>query len=398
MASYAQVTRTIKLPDSLRTARFERAPELGPRVLFFSGGSALRPLSRVLKRYTHNSVHLITPFDSGGSSAVLRKAFDMLSIGDLRNRLVALADESVRGNPEIYRLFCYRLPLAASDDELLVELGQMVSGTHPLVSEVPQPMRHIIRRNLRFLADHAPSELELRGANIGNLMLTGGYLAQDRDVESTLFLFSKLLEVRGVVRPVADTQCHLAVTLADGTRVVGQHLLTGKEVAPLGQRIGEIFLVRSLEDPTPTEVDVEDKVLRLIRRADLVVYSIGSFYSSVLANLLPRGIGRTIARTRVPKVYVPNCAPDPEQMGMTVADCVDSIVSTVRADAGAEVPTSAILDLVLIDSRAEYAAALDPEALLARGVQVVDVPIMELQSGVAKVEPQLLAEVLLSLC
>ena len=66
--------RAASVPDPLRVARCRRAPELGPRILFFTGGSALRDLSIVLKRYTHNSIHLVTPFDSGGSSAALREA------------------------------------------------------------------------------------------------------------------------------------------------------------------------------------------------------------------------------------------------------------------------------------------------------------------------------------
>ena len=40
---------------------------------------------RGLKHYTHNSIHLITPFDSGGSSAVIRRTFRVLSVGDIRN-------------------------------------------------------------------------------------------------------------------------------------------------------------------------------------------------------------------------------------------------------------------------------------------------------------------------
>ena len=68
------ISRSARLPDPLRIARCRRAPELGPRVLFFSGGTALRDTSRKLVGYTHNSIHLITPFDSGGSSAHLRRA------------------------------------------------------------------------------------------------------------------------------------------------------------------------------------------------------------------------------------------------------------------------------------------------------------------------------------
>ena len=66
-------------------------PPLGPRLVFFTGGTALRDLSRQLIHYTHNSVHLVTPFDSGGSSAALRRSFAMPAVGDIRNRLLALA-------------------------------------------------------------------------------------------------------------------------------------------------------------------------------------------------------------------------------------------------------------------------------------------------------------------
>src|SRR5690606_21260153 len=115
--------------------------------------------------------------DSGGSSAEIRRAFDMLSLGDLRNRRVALAEESVRGNPEIYTLFSYRLRPQFTDLQLKAELQELVDGTHSLVEAVPQPMRHLIRTHLRFFAERMPPGFDLRGANVGNLMLTGGYLA-----------------------------------------------------------------------------------------------------------------------------------------------------------------------------------------------------------------------------
>jgi hypothetical protein len=81
-----KVSRTLVCPDMVRVDRCNRLPEYGPKIVFFSGGSAIFDLSNVLKNYTHNSVHLITPFDSGGSSAIIREAFNMLSVGDLRNR------------------------------------------------------------------------------------------------------------------------------------------------------------------------------------------------------------------------------------------------------------------------------------------------------------------------
>ena len=128
-----RITHTARLPDPVKLARYLKSPELGPRVLFFSGGTALTGVSRELKRYTHNSIHLVTPFDSGGSSAKLRKAFAMPSIGDLRSRLTALADENITGHPDVYQLFTYRFPTTEPPDALLTSLESMIRGKEPRI-------------------------------------------------------------------------------------------------------------------------------------------------------------------------------------------------------------------------------------------------------------------------
>ena len=79
-------------------------PDGGSRILFFSGGTALAPVAAELSRHTRNAVHVITTFDSGGSSAELRRAFDMPAVGDIRARIMALADRSLEGNPETVEL------------------------------------------------------------------------------------------------------------------------------------------------------------------------------------------------------------------------------------------------------------------------------------------------------
>src|SRR5215467_8543104 len=163
-----RLSRVPIIPDLVRVARYQRAPELGPRLLFFSGGTALREVSQILTDYTHNSFHLITPFDSGGSSAALRRAFGMISVGDLRNRLLALADRNVRGHPEIYRLFAHRFPATAEQEDLRDQLDRMVRGEHPLVDAVPNPMRSIITNHRACFVELSPRDFVLRGASIGN--------------------------------------------------------------------------------------------------------------------------------------------------------------------------------------------------------------------------------------
>lgn len=389
------VTRAVRLPDPLRLARCLRAPELGPQVLFFSGGTALRALSRRLKHYTHNSVHLITPFDSGGSSAQLRAAFDMPSVGDLRNRLMALADESIQGSPEIYRLFSHRLGSADPPQALQHALTTLIDGVHPLVIAVPEPMRRIIRTHLRDFARSMPEGFDLRGASIGNLILAGGYLANERDLESVIYTFSRLIEARGQVRPVCSEALQLAVRLKDGQYIVGQHLLTGKESAPITQPVTELTLVRSLSDPRPVQPVLSARNRELIQRAELLCYPMGSFFSSVAANLLPRGVGCAIAAARCPKVYIPNTGRDPEQLGYDTLRCLELLVRLVRRDAGADTPVQQVVDTVLIDRRAHYEHPIDEPALLRLGLQVIDTELAGESSS--KLDPQRLANTLIAL-
>jgi CofD-related protein of GAK system len=397
MTTSLQVARTPTFPDELRVSRSLRAPELGPRILFLSGGSALRPLCRVLKQYTHNSVHLITAFDSGGSSAQLRRAFAMPAIGDLRNRIVALADESVRGNPQIYRLFAHRLPLHAVGFELDRELQELVSGNAELVAAIPEPMRRIVQTHLRLFAEHMPEDFDLRGANLGNLLLAGGFLSHSRDLDSVLFLFSKLLEVRGVVRPIVEADLHLCAELADGTRLIGQHRLTGKEVAPIASAISELYLVDSLHAARRATTTIGERARRSIETADLICYPMGSFYSSVVANLLPRGVGRAIVRARGPRVYIPNTGHDPEQYGMSVADTLEALARYVRDDVGQDVPLGRIVNLVLLDrDPSHYSMRVDIDRLERMGAQVARLELVT-ENSRPHAHPQQLTQALLSL-
>ena len=230
------------MPDPLRIGRYRKTPELGPQLLFFSGGTALNAVSQALKSYSHNSVHMVTPFDSGGSSAVLRKAFGMPSIGDLRSRLVALADETVTGHPDVYKLFTHRFPADSDNPQLLLQLQAMCAGKHHLVRAVPNPMRRLIRTQLSYFLDSMPAAFDLRGASIGNLILTGGYLNNHQHLDPIIFLFSKLVGVQGTGSAGVNDNLHLGAELEDGSRVIGQHRQTGKVPAPVSSPVSQLVL------------------------------------------------------------------------------------------------------------------------------------------------------------
>lgn len=376
-----KVTHVIRVPDELRLARSQRAPELGPRILFFTGGTAMRGLSRKLKLYTHNTTHLITPFDSGGSSAKLREAFDMLSVGDIRNRLIALADETLRGNPQTYALFAHRFDPDADPASLGQALEDLTEGAHELIAAVPEPIQRIALNYIRRFRDEMPDDFDLRGASIGNLLLAGGYLDNNRDLDALIFLVSKMIAVLGTVCPVTDASLHLSAELEDGTRLVGQDRITGKEHPPIESPISNLSLVDSLTQPEVTTIDIPDKVLELIHEAELICFPMGSFWTSLIANLLPRGVGRAIRSARCPKIYIPNVGHDPEQLGLEIHDCIEILHRRVCEDCGESVPMDRVLDFVLIDSKnADYAARLDTARIEALGIQVIDVQLVTDQS------------------
>jgi CofD-related protein of GAK system len=392
-----RITRTARLPDQVRLSRYQKAPELGPRMLFFSGGSALTATSRVLKRYTHNSVHLVTPFDSGGSSATLRQAFSMPSIGDLRSRLIALADENITGHPEVYRLFTYRFPVDQPASNLMAKLELMIRGKEPLVAAISNPMRRLIRNQLGYFRKAMPDDFDLRGASTGNLILAGGYLNNHKHLDPIIFLFSKLVNVLGTVRAVVNDDLHLAAELEDGSCVTSQQRLTGKEVAPLKSPVSRLFLSSHPDKPKPAKAEIRKKNRQLIQQAELVCYPPGSFYSSLIANLLPAGVGSAIAETDCPKVYIPNLGQDPEQIGMTLDSSILTLLDYLRADNRDNCPTGKLLNFVLLDSkRGKYPSPISAPVIQEANIQIVDTRLISKQSA-PYYDAELLAAALLSL-
>ncbi|MCK5648137.1 MAG: GAK system CofD-like protein [Gammaproteobacteria bacterium] len=389
------VTRSASIPDPIRISRYRKVPELGPKILFFTGGSALNGLSQHLKNFTYNSIHLVTPFDSGGSSAKLRDAFAMPAIGDLRSRMVALADETITGHPEVYRLFTYRLSMHQSQKILLQQLMAMVEGNDPLIQAIPNPMRRLIRNLLGFFTRQMPKNFDLKGASIGNLALAGGYLNNHRHLDPVIFLFSKLVNVQGTVRAIINDDLHLAAELKSGEILVGQHRMTGKEVMPIQSRIKHLMLSSHPDKYVPAKAIIRKKNRKLIQNADLICFPPGSFYSSLMANLLPEGVISAIASNNNPKVFIPNLGNDPEQFGMTLRESIDSLLSMMK-QASPAVSTDALLNFVLLDSKHGNYNGSNLATLKKKGIEIIDTRLISPESA-PYYDPALLSNALLSL-
>ena len=376
------------------------------RPLFFSGGTALRETSRALARKSRHSVHLLTTFDSGGSSAELRRAFAMPAVGDIRNRLVALADADAVPAAAL-DFFSGRLAADGDPAALRQELMALGQSAHPVWRPMPEDYARAFRLHLGHFLRRMPPNFDPRLASLGNLLLAGGYLRHKRDLTPPIALFSQLLQVRGTVLPTVEESLHLACELTDGSLVVGQHRF--KELpAPVARLLLTVHEPdRTAENAegapagaTPCRPRLSPVAEEHLRTADLICYPVGSFYSSVLANLLPSGVGRAVARRACPKVFIPNSGHDAELCGLGVAGQVGAILRTLREDAP-WARTEELLHLVLVDSRhGRYEGGLGPETLrelAGLGVRVLDRDMVtEAESG--RHDPEAVASAVLEIC
>lgn len=369
-------------------------------LVFFSGGTALRPLSLYLAKAGVFSSHLISVFDSGGSSAVLRRTFAMPAVGDLRNRILALADPET--SQEVLEFCNLRLPPSGSHAELKEWLEFFASLSSPHWQLIPkaqkQPMWLALRNFIRVM----PEDFDLRNASLGNLMLAGIYLRSGGDLLSALAFFSQLLHIRGEVLPITLANAHLGAKLENGRLIVGQH-----QFANLPAPVRELFLSvhesgKSLQDDvrfTPCHPPVYSECVKRLEEAALICFPMGSFYSSLLANLLVGGVGWAVSVSRAPKVFIPNSGTDCELAGLDVPGQVEMILKLLRAD-NPEASQEELLNYVLVDSHnGVYAGGMTASVikrLEKMGLQVVNRALF-MEGAPERHLPELLLPTLLSL-
>ena len=161
---------------------------------------------------------------------------------------------------------------------------------------------------------------------------------------------------------------------------VGQHRITGKEEPPLTSPVKRLFLSAQPDRYVKAKSFLRKKNRELIRTADLIVFPPGSFYTSILANLLPQGVGTAIAGSQCPKVFIPNLGQDPEQIGMTTERMVLTLLEQLRLDLANNCDNNRLLNFVLIDSKnGVYPSRLSEETMKELGIQVVDTPLVSKQ-------------------
>ena len=246
------------------------------RVVSIGGGTGLSALLHGLKHYARAAsttgpaagpavdlTAIVTVTDDGGSSGRLRREFDVLPPGDIRNCMVALSEDSAL----LAKLFQYRFQ----------------------------------------------SGRGLKGHSFGNLFLMA--LTQVMgDFPDAVKASSEVLKIAGHIYPSTNANVALEATVDGGGKVVGETLISRSR-----RKIKSVRLLPRRARPLPA-------ALSAIAEADLITFGPGSLFTSVIPNLLVEGIPAAIRRSRAVKAYFVNLMWQPgETMEFRASDHIRAI-------------------------------------------------------------------------
>jgi uncharacterized cofD-like protein len=257
---------TERMIDALMDGRLKR----GYKIVAVGGGTGLSTMLRGLKKHTSNLTAVVTVSDDGGSSGRLQKELGVLPPGDIRNCLVALAD----------------------DEALVTDL-------------------------LRYRFTEGDG---LSGHSFGNLFLAA-MTGITGNFDEAIKVSSRVLNIKGRVLPATLSVARLCARLTDGSIVEGESNITASRGTP----IASVYL-------DPGRALPLEEVIAAIRDADAIILGPGSLYTSILPNLLVERVAREIEAANAVKLYVCNVMTQPgETDGYSASRHVEALIENAGA-------------------------------------------------------------------
>ena len=257
------------------TARFNAVINKKTRISCIGGGSGLFTLLMGLKNLPDVLLtSIVSTSDDGGSSGRLKASFGMLPPGDIRRSLVAL-------------------------------------------SNAPQIMNRLVQYRFRKGGG-------IKGHSFGNLLLTA--LTEIKgSVSEAVRQIGDILNIRGIVLPVAVTKTTLCALFEDGTVIKGESRIDlgkGRDV--------KLRIKKCWHEPEP-KCDIN--AYASILNSDIVTIGPGDLFTSVVTNLLIKDIRKAILKTAAKKVYICNLMTKPgETTGYNAIAHVKEIIKYLGHD------------------------------------------------------------------
>ena len=228
-----------------------------PNIVAIGGGTGLPNLLKGLKDYTPdiNLTAIVTTFDDGGSSGILRDQLGIPALGDIRRCLTALAREN-------------------QDARAVAEIF-----------------------NYRFDA-----QAKLNEHSLGNLILAS-LLDRLGDLAAVVEVAAEVLNIQGNVIPVATQPGHLRAQLADGSWIESE--------TKINNRTNPDSQIKCIK--LQSTIPANPHAIAAIQAADIITAGPGDLYTSVIPNLLPQGIADAIRRSQADLTFICNVRNKPAE-------------------------------------------------------------------------------------
>jgi len=218
---------------------------MNKKVVVIGGGHGQSCILRGIKYLPEVDLSaIVTVADDGGSTGRLRRQYFIPAMGDIRNVMIAMSSEE-----SIFKTLM----------------------------------------DFRFTGDDA----DVGGHNLGNLILTALTQTHGSFMEAVSAV-SKILNVKGKICPSTYQVITLYAKMEDGTIVCGESNIPDKN-----NHIKQVFY--------QTEVTASQEAIDAILEADVIIYGIGSIYTSILPNIIIPGINQALNASKANKIYYANC-------------------------------------------------------------------------------------------
>ncbi len=238
------------------------------RIVVIGGGHGQSAICRGIKNIPDAEITaIVTVADDGGSTGRLRRQFHIPAMGDIRNVMISLAE----------------------DETVMKEL-----------------------MDFRF-EDPDGDGMDVHGHNLGNLILTA--LTQQRgSFLEAIQTIGQVLNVKGTIVPATTQVITLFARMEDGVIVKGE-----ASIPNVNNHIREVFY--------DEEVKADPEAVQAILDAELIIYGVGSVYTSILPNVIIPEIRDALKATTARRVYICNAMTQPgETDGYSVEDHVDALL------------------------------------------------------------------------
>lgn len=253
------------------------------KIVAIGGGTGLSILLRGLKEVTKEITAIVSVADDGGGSGILRKDLGMLPPGDIRSCILALANR----------------------EPILMEL-----------------------MNYRF------TEGNLKGQNFGNLLIAA-MNGISHNFGDAIKKVNDILAVTGKVIPVTIDDIILFGELENGNVIKGESKIPFESLKA-SSKIKRVFI-------EPEDATCYEEAIEAIENADIIVIGPGSLYTSIIPNLLIKGIGDALTRSKAIKTYLVNIMTQPgETNGYSVKDHILEVEKYLGKE---------VLDYILVNNK-----------------------------------------------